>query len=30
MAMYCADMLTIALELAQYNRAYEDVCSKVS
>ena len=28
MAMYCADMLTIALELAQHNIAYEDVASK--
>ena len=26
--MYCADMLTIALELAQHNIAYEDIASK--
>ncbi|HEY6085395.1 MAG TPA: glucosidase [Nitrospira sp.] len=28
MAMYCLNMLTIALELARDNRAYEDVASK--
>jgi hypothetical protein len=28
MGMYCLNMLTIALELAQDNRAYEDVASK--
>ena len=28
MAMYCLDMLAIALELAQENRAYSDVASK--
>jgi hypothetical protein len=28
MAMYCLNMLTIALELAQTNRAYEDIASK--
>ena len=29
MGMYCLNMLTIALELARDNRAYEDVASKV-
>ena len=28
MGMYCLNMLTIALELARDNRAYEDVASK--
>jgi len=28
MAMYCLDMLTIALELAKENSAYEDIASK--
>ncbi len=28
MAMYCLDLLTIALELAQDNKAYEDIASK--
>jgi hypothetical protein len=28
MAMYCLNMLTIALELAQENRAYSDIASK--
>ena len=28
MAMYCLDLLTIALELAQDNKVYEDVASK--
>jgi hypothetical protein len=28
MAMYCLNMLRIALELAQVNRAYEDIASK--
>jgi hypothetical protein len=28
MAMYCLNLLEIALELAQYNRAYEDIASK--
>jgi hypothetical protein len=28
MAMYCTNMLRIALELAQTNRAYEDIASK--
>lgn len=28
MAMYCLNMLTIALELAKHNRAYSDVASK--
>jgi hypothetical protein len=28
MAMYCLNMLTIALDLAEYNRAYEDIASK--
>jgi hypothetical protein len=28
MAMYCLNMLKIALELAQHNRVYEDVASK--
>ena len=26
--MYCLNMLSIALELARHNRAYEDVASK--
>ncbi len=29
MAMYCADMLSISLELAQANPSYEDIASKV-
>jgi Glycosyl hydrolase family 63 C-terminal domain len=28
MAMYCMNMLTIALELATHNPVYEDICSK--
>lgn len=28
MAMYCLNMLSIAMELARANRAYEDICSK--
>jgi Glycosyl hydrolase family 63 C-terminal domain len=28
MAMYCLNMLTIALELAKYNSTYEDIASK--
>ena len=28
MAMYCLNMLTIALDLAEHNRAYEDIASK--
>jgi hypothetical protein len=28
MGMYCLNMLTIALELAQYNPSYEDIASK--
>lgn len=27
--MYCADMLSISLELAQVNPSYEDIASKV-
>ena len=28
MAMFCLDLLTISLELAQHNRAYEDIATK--
>jgi len=28
MAMYCLNMLTLALDLAEHNRAYEDIASK--
>src|SRR6185503_20200815 len=28
MAMYCLNMLAIAMELASHDRAYEDVCTK--